>query len=130
MAFDYLSLAQDVKGTIFDTSRTEYVPREPKEVVAESLRQSLAAFREGKTRTRLYRTSGSEVALTVKYGNHNVALANGRTGNRFPRDQFDAVLEAVIADVERGSFDRVLGNLQADFKANLAKARAAQAATA
>ncbi|WP_188064129.1 hypothetical protein [Sphingobium sp. KCTC 72723] len=88
----------------------------PRERFVANLRSQLALFQKptlaGK---RHFVAEGDQTIFTARMGNMAVELLPGKRAVAIPTKDFMAVIEAIVADVEKGAFDEVLGKIAANY---------------
>lgn len=88
----------------------------PRQRFVANLRSQLTLFQKptlaGK---RHFLAEGDQTIFTARMGNMAVELLPGRRAVAIPTKDFVAVIEAIVADVEKGSFDEVLGKIAANY---------------
>jgi len=124
MTIDIAALATDPKGTEFDTNKSAYKARSPREVVYANLVKDYEAFNNGDAKGKCFEIRGDKALFKLRYGNQYVPLKEtNRAKNVFPSNVIDDVIAKVMDDVKDGVYDDELEALQIQYSANLSAAR-------
>lgn len=124
MSFDFTSL-QSIKGTEFDTSKSEKV--DPRERFIGNVKAQLALFNgeESKMKPTFKKSEKTgRVGFSVKFGNSAINL-NGSEKAAYVVDakEFADLLSDIIKAAEAGQFDQQLTEAAEKMEAALSKAR-------
>lgn len=88
----------------------------PRERFVVNLRAQLKLFKEPRTEgKRHFEAQGDNVVFTPRMGNMAVELLPGKRAVLIPTKDFPAVLEAIIADVEKGEFDEQVNKIADNY---------------
>ena len=88
----------------------------PRERFIGNLRTQLALFGNAKMEgKRNFEAQGDDTVLTARMGNMAVELLPGKRAVAIPTKDFPAVMEAIIADVEKGEFDAQLNKIAENY---------------
>lgn len=112
MSVNWKQLAKSVEGSEFSASGKS----SPRERFTANLSAQLAMFKDPKVEgKRHFEVKGENVKFVARMGNMAVELVQGKRAVVFPKAQFAAILEAIVADVEKGSFDEQLNKIAENY---------------
>ena len=88
----------------------------PRERFIGNLRSQLALFKDSaKAGKRHFDIKGEKIKFSARMGNMAVELLPGKREVVMEKKEFAAVIEAVIADVEKGDFDTQLNRIAENY---------------
>jgi len=109
---DWKQIVKPVEGSDFGTSGKS----SPRERFAGNLRTQVALYKDTKKEgKRHFEVKGDSVKFTARLGNMAVELLPGKKAVVIPSKDFAAVIEAIVADVEKGTLDAQLNKIAANY---------------
>lgn len=89
----------------------------PREKFAANLKTQIALFKDAKKEgKRHFVTKGDQTKFSARMGNMAVELLPGKREVMLPTKDFASVLEMVVADVEKGDFDKQLQTIADNYQ--------------
>lgn len=109
---NWKTLVKLVDGSNFTTSSKAT----PRERFIGNLRTQIALFKDSKKEgKRHFETKVDQTKFSARMGNMAVELLPGKRDVLIPTKDFATVLESIIADVEKGEFDKQLDAIAANY---------------
>lgn len=120
---NWKQVVKSVEGSDFSSSSKAT----PCERFVGNLRNQLALFKDSrKEGKRHFETKGDQTKFTARMGNMTVELLPGKRDVLIPTKEFAAVIEGVVADVEKGEFDAALNKIAANYSSRRKPAKPAK----
>ena len=117
---NWKQIVKTVEGSDFSSSSKAT----PRERFIGNLRNQLALFKDAKKEgKRHFETKGEQTKFSARMGNMAVELLPGKRDVLIPTKDFPAVIEAIVADVEKGDpaidkqLEKIAGNYAGRRKA-------------
>lgn len=109
---NWKQIVKPVDGSDFSSSSKAT----PRDRFIGNLRSQLALFKDSaKAGKRHFDINGEKIKFSARMGNMAVELLPGKREVVMEKKEFAAVIEAVIADVEKGDFDTQLNKIAANY---------------
>ncbi|OHC99199.1 MAG: hypothetical protein A3H25_11945 [Sphingomonadales bacterium RIFCSPLOWO2_12_FULL_63_15] len=109
---NWKQIVKPVDGSDFSSSSKAT----PRERFVGNLRSQLALFKDSaKAGKRHFEVKGEKIKFSARMGNMAVELLPGKREVVMEKKEFAAVIEAVIADVEKGDFDLQLNRIAENY---------------